>query len=293
MKKFSMYSISFYVLFFLLSLTLRAQINPNGGFETGTPGVHTGSEVTGWDFQLGGTADAVFEIVTDPEYVYSGNQALQVTVNAIGSNAWEPQIINTSFAVQSSTTYSISAWAKADLEGALANFTMGSLAPNYYEWGRISNVVLGLDWQHVTFQATTRNPETEPVGGIPIHFGVASNQAYLPITFYIDDVEVTSPNGIGNSEDKVPVLDKYSLAQNYPNPFNPTTTIEFSLPVSGNIHLVLIDMLGRVVRDIANGTYEAGTHKVTLNLSDMTSGVYFYRLEAGSFVSTKKLALIK
>jgi Secretion system C-terminal sorting domain len=86
---------------------------------------------------------------------------------------------------------------------------------------------------------------------------------------------------------------EFSLSQNYPNPFNPTTTIAFSLPVQSQVHLLLIDVLGNVVKDVADGTYEAGNHKVTLNASDLASGVYFYRLEAGNFVSVKKLMLMK
>jgi len=86
---------------------------------------------------------------------------------------------------------------------------------------------------------------------------------------------------------------RYVLSQNYPNPFNPTTTIEFSLPANSNIRLVVVDMLGRVVKEVANGAYAAGSHKVTLNASSLASGVYFYRLEANSFVSTKKLVLMK
>jgi hypothetical protein len=86
---------------------------------------------------------------------------------------------------------------------------------------------------------------------------------------------------------------EFSLSQNYPNPFNPTTTISFSLPVQSQVHLLLIDVLGNVVKDVAEGIYEAGTHKVTLDASNLASGVYFYKLEAGNFISIKKLMLMK
>jgi hypothetical protein len=291
MKKLLLHSITFYVLFFMPSITLNAQINPNGGFETGTPGVHTGTDITGWNLQQGGTALAEFAIVTDPDSVHSGNQALRITVEAIGANTWEPQVFNTDFPVQSNTTYNVSAWAKVDIEGALASFTMGSLSPNYYEWGRMGSVELGYDWEQITFQVTTRNPESEPRGGIPIHFGLAGNQSLLPITFLLDDIEVTTEStGIDN--EVIPPAE-YSLNQNYPNPFNPTTTIGFFLPVSGNIRLVLCDMLGRTVQVLANGQHEAGLNEVELNLSHLASGVYLYTLEAGKFVETKKLVLMK
>jgi len=165
------------------------------------------------------------------------------------------------------------------------------LSPNYYEWGRKGNAALTTDWQQFTFDATTRDQESEPRAGIPIHFGLTDNQSKLPITFCIDDVEVTTPDGLADED--LTIQESYSLAQNYPNPFNPVTTIEFSLPVSDNVRMYLSDMLGRVVQDIAVGKYDAGTHQVSLNLSNLSSGIYFYTLETGSFVSTKKLVLMK
>jgi hypothetical protein len=63
--------------------------------------------------------------------------------------------------------------------------------------------------------------------------------------------------------------------------------------VRSDIRLQLVDILGRVVKEITAGSYEAGTHQVKLDASDLSSGIYFYKLEAGNFVSTKKLVLMK
>lgn len=97
--------------------------------------------------------------------------------------------------------------------------------------------------------------------------------------------------GVENPSSNVPA--NYSLEQNYPNPFNPTTTINFSLPKASDVSLKVYDALGNEVMSIVNGFKNAGTHSVVLNGSDLTSGVYFYKLQAGDFVSTKKLTLIK
>jgi endo-1,4-beta-xylanase len=86
---------------------------------------------------------------------------------------------------------------------------------------------------------------------------------------------------------------KFDLLQNYPNPFNPTTTISFNLPQRSSVRLVLMDILGREVINIDKGSVEAGAHKIELNASGLTSGVYIYRLEAGNFISSKKLILMK
>jgi len=81
--------------------------------------------------------------------------------------------------------------------------------------------------------------------------------------------------------------------QNYPNPFNPITTIEFTLPARNNIQLTLLNSLGQVVQEIARGDYSAGKHEITLNASSLSSGIYFCRLQAGSYVDVKKLVLSK
>jgi parallel beta-helix repeat protein len=83
------------------------------------------------------------------------------------------------------------------------------------------------------------------------------------------------------------------LAQNYPNPFNPSTTIKYDLPRDTRVSLKIYDVLGREVATLVNGEERAGYKSIEWNASGFTSGVYFYRLEAGSFVSVKKLLLLK
>jgi len=86
---------------------------------------------------------------------------------------------------------------------------------------------------------------------------------------------------------------EFSLSQNYPNPFNPTTTIQFALPKSSEVKLVIYDLAGRVVAELARGKFEAGYHKVVFDATRLVSGIYYYRLKAGDFLSVKKLTLLK
>ena len=86
---------------------------------------------------------------------------------------------------------------------------------------------------------------------------------------------------------------EFSLGQNYPNPFNPTTNIEYSVTATSNVSLKVYDMLGKEVATLVNKQQDAGTYIVNWNASGLASGIYFYRLSAGSFVSTKKLTLTK
>jgi parallel beta-helix repeat protein len=85
----------------------------------------------------------------------------------------------------------------------------------------------------------------------------------------------------------------FSLSQNYPNPFNPTTTISYSLAEQGRVTLKIFDILGNEIRTLVNEEKPAGRYEVKFNASDVPSGVYFYRLQAGSFSVVKKLAVVK
>jgi hypothetical protein len=93
----------------------------------------------------------------------------------------------------------------------------------------------------------------------------------------------------------------FALEQNYPNPFNPTTVISYQLPVASEVSLKVYDVLGREVMTLVNGRQEAGAYNFNFNASNLSSGVYFYRLQASAtngasssnFVSTKKMMLVK
>ncbi len=87
---------------------------------------------------------------------------------------------------------------------------------------------------------------------------------------------------------------RYSLEQNYPNPFNPSTNINFAIPQASKVTLTVYDMLGRKVATLIDGEQlNAANHSVRFNASALASGMYIYRIEAGNFVSTRKMMLIK
>lgn len=94
-------------------------------------------------------------------------------------------------------------------------------------------------------------------------------------------------------DDNGTIPGEYSLYQNYPNPFNPSTTISFDIPRSSDVQLIVYDLLGRQVASLASGNFPAGQHSVRFDASGLASGIYIYRLHAGSFVEMKKLLLIK
>jgi hypothetical protein len=85
----------------------------------------------------------------------------------------------------------------------------------------------------------------------------------------------------------------FLLFQNYPNPFNPSTTIKYELPKSSEVRLSIFDLLGREVSVLVNERRDAGVYDVKFDGSGLSSGVYFYRLQAGDFVQTRKLCLVR
>jgi hypothetical protein len=91
---------------------------------------------------------------------------------------------------------------------------------------------------------------------------------------------------------KTQVPKEYTLT-NFPNPFNPSTTIYYALPVAANVRITVYDLLGRLVKELVNAHKEAGMYVIEFNGSELSAGIYLYRIEAGSFVQTKRMILLK
>jgi len=86
---------------------------------------------------------------------------------------------------------------------------------------------------------------------------------------------------------------EFTLDQNFPNPFNPNTLIKYSIPKSSQVSLKIFNTLGQEMESLVNEEKQAGTYEVNWNASNLQSGVYFYRIQAGSFIETKKMILLK
>ena len=103
------------------------------------------------------------------------------------------------------------------------------------------------------------------------------------------------PDGITNTVEPGPIIipKEYILSQNFPNPFNPSTMINYSLPKSAMVIIKVYDLLGKEVATLINDEQAPGNYTVKFNAKNLTSGIYFYRMQAGGFVSTKKLIVLK
>ncbi len=109
--------------------------------------------------------------------------------------------------------------------------------------------------------------------------------------YYWDNVELSTATSIADNTSDVPK--GYSLNQNYPNPFNPTTQISFELPATSQVTLNVYNTVGQKVAVLANGMFSSGQHSIQIDASNLSSGIYMYRLEADNFSAVRKMTLIK
>ncbi len=112
---------------------------------------------------------------------------------------------------------------------------------------------------------------------------VASQDTFLFIIGIPTDITLGNPEVPGN----------FVLSQNYPNPFNPETIIKFGIPTETNVQLSIYNALGEMIKVLLNEMKIAGNYEIPFNASSLPSGIYFYRLQAGNYIETKKMVLMK
>jgi len=135
-------------------------------------------------------------------------------------------------------------------------------------------------------------------------FNIDSSRTFTNISFpnsntgYITDdvgymLKTTTAGTIWVSNNDYKIPDKYFLHQNYPNPFNPWTTIKYDIPNDGFVTIKIYDMLGREIAELVSENEKAGFHTILFNGSNLSSGMYLYRIQTGSYSQTNKMVLIK
>lgn len=100
-------------------------------------------------------------------------------------------------------------------------------------------------------------------------------------------------NPVSVEEDKSTTPFSFQLEQNYPNPFNPVTTISYLLPSRSEVLLIIYNLLGEEIVRLVDEIQPTGLHRITWDASGVSSGIYFYRIQAGDFVQTRKMVLLK
>ncbi len=135
------------------------------------------------------------------------------------------------------------------------------------------------------------NPKVEAQTDYDTYIALPNNDPNeANVGFPVTGSGIFNPSAV-STNDVLPTA--YSLSQNYPNPFNPSTSIQFNIVQDGVVKLAVYNTLGKEVAVLVNGNMEAGSHKIDWQAEELSSGVYFYRLTAGSFSATKKMILMQ
>jgi len=263
-----------------------AQI-PNAGFETWSSG-----NPSGW---FANNVPPFASPVTQTSTVHGGSSALQGTVvSFMGIVSYTPEVW---------TEFSIGQRYKT-FTGWYTYSAVGG--DSLYGWLIVQKAQVPIGYALFT-NKTTRSSYTQfsvdltHVGsGTPdscqIWFAIAGSSSngdtvHVGSTFRLDDLALTGTAAGIELAPSQPLA--YSLAQNYPNPFNPSTSIAYQLKTAGQVKLSVYDILGREVAVLADGVQGAGAHEVRFDGNGLASGVYIYRLQAGTFVEQKKMVLQK
>lgn len=148
-----------------------------------------------------------------------------------------------------------------------------------------SGVVAQGESMDIPLMFNTQIDAGEHLATLTFHTNDPNNEMiHIPITFDLEE-------SVSITEEEIPA--SFVLKQNYPNPFNPSTTIRFGLAETSDVTLEVFNLLGQRVAVLVNENRSAGFHNVTFDASSLSSGMYIYRIQAGSFVETKKLMLVK
>ena len=124
-------------------------------------------------------------------------------------------------------------------------------------------------------------------------YDIEGNPRPYPVGTMPDMGAYESPFPVGVEENESGHPTEYALYQNYPNPFNPTTVITYAIPEKASVTLTVYNLLGQEVATLVNEVKNVGTYEVNFKANQLTTGVYFYTIQAGQFTSTKKMMLIK
>ncbi len=257
-----------------------AQI-PNSGFENWTNGIPAGGWVV--DNSPG------FAPIVQSTSAHSGSYALEGSTLSLYGQAIPPAaIISFPFTQRPATftgyykftsvggdSFTVAVAFEKDGGGVGGYTTTLPVASSYTQFS------LSIFWDP-SFSGT---PDTcdigfETTGPQSVHAGT---------TFYIDDISFSPTTAV--NEAGIPY--EFRLDQNYPNPFNPTTAISYELSSVSNVTLKVYDILGREVASLVSARQNPGSYTVNFDGSGLPSGVYFYRLVAGTSTAMKKLVLLK
>jgi hypothetical protein len=168
-----------------------------------------------------------------------------------------------------------------------------------FYWNGTSNLLIGICFNNNSYVSNTTVNSTASTGTCyHNHQDLPSGNGCTDIT--TGSLQTTRPNIcmtinllVGNKNVQTELPKVFSMAQNYPNPFNPVTSIKYTIPKTSLVRLVVYDVIGREVKTLVNEMKQPGAYNADFDGSNFASGVYFYRINAGTFTDVKKMVLVK
>lgn len=130
------------------------------------------------------------------------------------------------------------------------------------------------------------------VANVDSTISLSPSQFNIYTTVRLPKPNIDIVTAVDDQKSKI-VVKNYRLEQNYPNPFNPSTIIRYQIPESGLVTVKIYDLLGREVKTLVNEFMQGGIYNVSFNAANLASGIYFYQIKAGNFISTKKMILLR
>jgi beta-glucanase (GH16 family) len=260
-----------------VTCTFRVEVSKNllknGGFEKG---------VKYWKGSMASAANGSFAL--DTSTVSHTGQSIRAVVVGVLANPWDAQISQPGFTLDAGKQYEVSLWARSAIAGAKLNAAVINTL-TYALFGSLS-CTLSRTWTRFSFQFTAGQ---SAAASLNLDLGVQ------PATYFCDDISVVKlENGTGTAEcDDRTHPGEFFLGQNYPNPFNPSTAIRYGLPNRNHVTLTVFTALGQEVAVLQDGAQAAGYYEVRFDARAQSSGVYFYRMQAGAYAETRRLLLVR
>jgi hypothetical protein len=272
------------ILVFIIALSfLKAQI-PNAGFEN-----WANDDPVDWF-----TYDFLGNAVTQTSESHSGSSAAKLEIIDFMGSAIPPVLfsgeIGVSTQIGSLTGYF--KFAPIDVNQSISvvillskgsNYIGGGVWETYQASSTYSQFVVPINY------ATGEIPDTAYIQ-IAVSDSSGSETGGIGAFAIVDDLSFGGPTGVSPNQ---VTLNTFKLEQNYPNPFNPSTTISFSIPNEEFVSLKVFNSLGEEVAELLNEEKPAGNYSLPFDASLLSSGVYFYKISAGSFVETRKMILLR
>jgi hypothetical protein len=259
-----------------LDAPIKGNMLVNGNFSAGE---------TGWNLTVLGAAQAA-GAVQNGEYV--------ISISNGGNYAWDINLKQTSLLIENGKTYHVSFDAYADAPRPIFPL-VGKNSDPWTVYSGSHTFTLTTSKQTCEYSFTMNDP-TDSIARLGFDVGLSTADVYFDNIILSED---SVPTSIGDDHSEPVILPaEFQLLQNYPNPFNPGTTIEYGLPKETNVKIRIYNSLGQMIRKVDGGMQSAGTYRFKWDGRNdrglqVSSGVYYYQLQAGDLMKVRKMILVR